>query len=123
MKNNHYAVFALIFLFLSLAGGIYLTKQYQKSRDFTADNSVSVKPTPQETDINPTEIPILTETLTPTLANTSVPVEDLTIVSTPEYDGPSPTRILLPLAGIEFPSLALTLLGGIIILLGFLVLM
>jgi len=106
MKNNRYVIFTLLFLFLSLAGGIYLIKQNQNNRHPITDNRIS-----------PENIP----TLIPTNKITSTP--PLTITSTPTDEGPSPTRIILPLAGFDFPSQALTLLGGIIILLGFLVLL
>lgn len=38
-------------------------------------------------------------------------------------NGPSPTRIILPTAGFNFPSQALTIVGGIATLLGFLILL
>lgn len=38
-------------------------------------------------------------------------------------EGPSPTRIILPISGVEFPSQALTIIGGIATLLGFLILL
>jgi len=37
--------------------------------------------------------------------------------------GPSPTRIILPVSGVEFPAQALTIVGGIATLLGFLILL
>jgi hypothetical protein len=38
-------------------------------------------------------------------------------------EGPSPTRIILPQSGVEFPSQMLTIFGGIVTLLGFLILL
>ncbi|MFA7301399.1 MAG: hypothetical protein WC069_03750 [Candidatus Shapirobacteria bacterium] len=40
-----------------------------------------------------------------------------------DTQGPSPTRIILPVSGFEFPIQALTLIGGITTLLGFLILL
>lgn len=46
------------------------------------------------------------------------------VPTTPVYaQGPSPTRIILPVSGFEFPSQALTIIGGIATLLGFLILL
>lgn len=41
----------------------------------------------------------------------------------PVAQGPSPTRIILPISGVEFPSQALTIIGSIATLLGFLILL
>ena len=41
----------------------------------------------------------------------------------PITSGPSPTRIVLPVSGFEFPVQALTIIGGITTLLGFLILL
>jgi len=41
----------------------------------------------------------------------------------PNTQGPSPTRIVLPVSGVNFPVQALTIIGGITTLLGFLILL
>lgn len=49
---------------------------------------------------------------------TNTPVPTLVIA-----EGPSPTRIILPESGVDFPSQVLTIIGGIITLFGFLILL
>jgi len=76
--------------------------------------------TPQPTSTpNPTPTPNPTSTPTPLPTNTPIPT------STPEYiaEGPTPTRIILPQSGVEFPAQMLTIFGGIVTLLGFLILL
>ena len=121
MKNNRYLILAFFFLFLSIIGGVYLVRQDQDNHNRT----YSV----------PTKVPIATKTLIPSRPLTSTPIKTPTLAKKPTNiprptptleliaEDPSPTRILLPAAGINFPSLALTLLGGIVILLGFLILL
>jgi len=85
-------------------------------------------PTPTGTYI-PTDTPVPTNTPIPTA--TSIPTPTPTSVwssPTPSptsniAQGPSPTRIILPISGVEFPSQALTIIGGIATLLGFLILL
>jgi hypothetical protein len=127
MKNNRYLILTLFFLFLSLIGGVYLAKQNQNNQNF-------VYPTPTKAPITTktlipsrtlTSTPIKTPTPTKTLIPTKKPTNTPHPTATPKFivESPSPTRILLPAAGINFPSQALTLLGGIVILLGFLILL
>lgn len=98
------------------------------------------KNTPTSTP-RPTNTPRPTATLTPTLGPTSTPTVAPSSTPTPGpsstpvpptntpiptsviAEGPSPTRIILPQSGIEFPSQILTILGGIVTLLGFLILL
>ena len=109
--------------------------------------TVTKKSTPTPTKA-PTSTPRITNTPTPTGFLTSTPIPTSTptgfLTSTPPptstptspssptntpvptdvlAQGPSPTRIILPESGIEFPSQILTIVGSIITLLGFLILL
>ncbi|PIU73257.1 hypothetical protein COS78_03275 [Candidatus Shapirobacteria bacterium CG06_land_8_20_14_3_00_40_12] len=106
MKNRYYVIFSVIFLFLSFVGSIYLVRSNQNNLQPT---SASVK------------FSAPTKTITPIIEITDT--SPFSAVSLSEDGEPSPTRILLPLAGFEFPSLTLTLLGGIVTILGFLILL
>ena len=80
----------------------------------------TVTSTPQPTSTSvPTNTPTSVPTATPRPSSTPWP----TVTPRPMAQGPSPTRIILPSAGFEFPSQAMTLLGGIVTLLGFLILL
>ena len=87
----------------------------------------SNNPTPTNTPVptsTPTNNP--TATVTPQSTNTPAPTNTpVPATGTPVYiaEGPSPTRIILPQSGVEFPSQFLTILGGIVTLLGFLILL
>lgn len=72
-----------------------------------------------------TPIPTLTPgpTITPGPTSTPVPPTNTPIPTTVIAEGPSPTRIILPQSGVEFPSQMLTIFGGIVTLLGFLILL
>ena len=123
MKNNRYAIFTLLFIFLSLAGGIYLIKQNQNNRNITTDNHIASKPTSTSKPTN-TPTPTLPAVAPASPAGGSATTGPRsTVTPSPIDEGPSPTLIILPLAGLKFPSQALILLGGIITLLGFLVLL
>ncbi len=106
MKNRYYVIFSVIFLFLSFIGSIYLRKINQNNHQPV---SAPIKVSP----------PIISITPTIEITNPS----PFSTVSLSKDNGPSPTRILLPLAGFNFPFQALTLLGGIVTLLGFLILL
>lgn len=92
--------------------------------------TLTLTPTP-----SPTSTPTLTPTpsstptpgpsSTPTPGPTSTPVPPTNTPLPTKYiaEGPSPTRIILPESGVEFPSQMLTIFGGIITLLGFLILL
>ena len=77
-------------------------------------------PTPTVT-LTPT--PTATGTPQPTATNTPIPPTSTSIPTQVIAKGPTPTRIILPESGVEFPSQILTLIGGIITLLGFLILL
>jgi len=106
MKSRYYVIFSVIFLSLSLIGGIYL-KKFNQNNHQPVSAPIKVSP------------PV--KTITPTIEITNP--SPFSAVSLSEDNGPSPTRILLPLAGFDFPFQALTLLGGIVTLLGFLILL
>ncbi|HNY04152.1 MAG TPA: hypothetical protein PKI92_00120 [Candidatus Woesebacteria bacterium] len=80
------------------------------------------KPTNTPTPTN-TPKPTATGTPEPTATNTPIPPTNTPIPTQVITEGPSPTRIILPESGVEFPSQILTLVGGIITLLGFLILL
>lgn len=90
----------------------------------TATPTPGPSSTPTPTNL-PTSTPTPGPTSTPTPGPTSTPVPPTnTPVPTDVItQGPSPTRIILPESGIEFPSQLLTIIGGIITLLGFLILL
>ena len=79
----------------------------------------------------PTETPTSTQTPTGTQAptntptNTPVPTDTPVPTATPVYtaQGPSPTRIILPNSGFDFPIQALSVVGVITTLLGLLILL
>jgi hypothetical protein len=80
----------------------------------------------------PTSTPTPTGTLTPTNTPTNTPVPTNTPINAPTStpaptqvlaQGPSPTRIILPSSGVEFPAQALSLIGIIVTLAGFLILL
>lgn len=96
----------------------------------TPTNTPTVTPTPTATATGtpaPTGTPLPTSTPTdiPTPAPTSLPVNTPVPTNTPVYiaEGPTPTRIILPVVGVDFPAKALTIVGSIITLLGFLILL
>jgi len=105
----------------------------------TATSTPTNTPTPTPTDVYTTSTPTPTGTLVPTNTptatstptNTPVPTSTPTGVwlsptpTTAVYvtQGPSPTRIILPNAGVNFPLQALTVVGVITTLLGFLILL
>lgn len=79
-------------------------------------------PVPTATPTNipaPTDTPVPNPTATPVVYSTPQP----TATTEPLAQGPSPTRILLPNAGVSFPIQGLTVVGTIISLLGLLVLL
>jgi len=78
--------------------------------------------TPQPTATG-TPQPTATGTPQPTATNTPVPPTSSPIPTQVIAEGPSPTRIILPESGVEFPSQILILVGGIITFLGFLILL
>ena len=82
-------------------------------------------PTPTATGTpKPTNTPTPTSTPTPTATGTPQPIATNTPTPTEVIaQGPSPTRIILLESGVEFPSQILTIFGGIITLLGFLILL
>ncbi|MDD3998481.1 MAG: hypothetical protein PHR98_00040 [Candidatus Shapirobacteria bacterium] len=67
--------------------------------------------------------PTATGTPQPTATNTPIPPTNTPLPTQVIAQGPSPTRIILLESGIEFPSQILTIFGGIITLLGFLILL
>ena len=73
----------------------------------------------------PTETPIPTNTPTGVIIPTNTPTDIPIPTETPVYiaEGPSPTRIVLPNSGVEFPIQALTVIGIITTLLGYLILL
>jgi hypothetical protein len=73
----------------------------------------------------PTETPIPTNTPTGVIIPTNTPTDTPIPTETPVYiaEGPSPTRIVLPNSGVEFPIQALTVIGIITTLLGYLILL
>lgn len=79
-------------------------------------------PTPTGTYI-PTDTPVPTNTPVPTSTPTGVWSSPTPSPTTNIAEGPSPTRIILPISGVEFPAQALTIIGGIATLLGFLILL
>ncbi len=88
----------------------------------TPTGTLSPTPTPTNTP-TPTSTGTVTPTTTiPTITPTTPPGQP---TNTPPFiaQGPSPTRIILPNAGFNFPSQALTIIGGIATLLGFLILL
>jgi len=72
-------------------------------------------PQPTSTPVPPTNTPQPTNTPIPP-TNTPVPTQVIA-------EEPTPTRIILPKSGVEFPSQFLGIIGGIITLLGFLILL
>lgn len=80
------------------------------------------RPTSTSTPTN-TPVPTATGTPQPTATNTPVLPTNTLVPTQVIADGPSPTRIILLESGVEFPSQILTLVGGIITLLGFLILL
>lgn len=70
-----------------------------------------------------TNTPKPTPTPTPGPTSTPVPPTNTPVPTSVIAQGPSPTRIVLPQSGVEFPSQMLTIIGGIITLLGFLILL
>lgn len=93
-------------------------------------NTPTLTPNPSFT-LTPTTKPTNTPTNTPKPTNTpttriisgtpapsSTPVPTLVIAQ-----GPSPTRIILPEAGVDFPAKTLSIIGIIVTLLGFLILL
>ena len=80
----------------------------------------SSTPTPTS---GPTLTPGPSSTPTPGPSSTPVPPTNTPIPTSVIAEGPSPTRIILPESGVEFPSQMLTIFGGIITLLGFLILL
>jgi len=100
------------------------TKTPKPTATSTPKPTATGTPKPTNTP-TPTSTPAPTATGTPQPTATSTPIPP---TSTPNptqviTEGPSPTRIVLPESGIEFPSQILTLVGGIITLLGFLILL
>jgi len=92
----------------------------------TPTTTPTVKPTSTPTGTPaPTSSPTSTPTGTP--APTSTPTETPKIIPTstpkPIAEGPSPTRIVLPQSGVEFPAQMLSVVGVIITLFGFLILL
>lgn len=77
----------------------------------------SSTPTPSSI---PTSTPTLTPTSTPTSGPSNIPTPS---ISTITPTGPSPTRIILPQTGVEFPSQAVAIIGAIATLFGFLILL
>ncbi len=77
----------------------------------------------------PTSTPTPTPTTAPALTPTNIPTTTPTLTSQPTAtlqplaQGPSPTRIILPNAGVDFPLKGLTVAGAIVTLLGLLVLL
>ena len=98
----------------------------------------TITPKPTAT-IKPTNTPVPTRTPTPTVttkptntptgtpAPTNTPTNTPKIIPTntpkPIVEGPSPTRIVLPQSGVEFPAQMLSVVGVIITLFGFLILL
>lgn len=82
----------------------------------------SSTPTPTNTP-GPTSTPTPGPSSTPGPTSTPVPPTNTPIPTDVIAKGPSPTRIILPESGIEFPSQILTIIGGIVTLLGFLILL
>jgi len=96
----------------------------------TSTNTPTATATPTETPADDSPTPTQTPTDTP--VPTSTPTPDLSVTNTPAPTdipvptntiGPSPTRIILPNAGVDFPVKALGLVGVIITLFGFLILL
>ncbi len=93
-------------------------------------NTPTLTPNPSFT-LTPTTKPTNTPTNTPKPTNTpttrivsGTPVPTNTLVPTLVIaQGPSPTRIVLPEAGIDFPAKTLSIVGIIVTLLGFLILL
>ncbi len=83
-------------------------------------NTPTLVPTNQPTS---TPLPTSAPTNTPTLVPTSQPTSQPTATVVPTKILPSPTRIILPNSGVEFPGQALTVVGVIVTLLGFLILL
>lgn len=87
----------------------------------TLTPSPTLTPTPGPSStptLTPTPGPSSTPTLTPTPGPSNTPSPTAVITS-----GPSPTRIILPQTGVEFPSQAVAIVGAIITLFGFLILL
>jgi len=127
-----YVALSILFLFLSFLGGIFLFKGYQNDNYSSPITTPTPFVSPKPSDI-PTSAPIFTSTISPTPfvspkpsdrgrlptlipTNTPIPTEII-------EQSPTPTRIILPKAGIEFPSQVIVVIGGIVTLLGFLILL
>ena len=119
--KNKYFVFSLIFFSLSLLGFFYLINQKQSNQK---TSSVSLAPSP-----SPSSYP--SPTLAPSTPSSAslIGTHQPTLTSRPTLtpptssqtnQSPGPTRIILPVVGFDFPSKALTLVGSIITLFGFL---
>ena len=92
----------------------------------TITPTISRTPTLTFTPTPTTIVPTLTQTptISVTTANTpTVTPTNKTLSSTPTMEAVSPTRIILPSAGVEFPIQAVTVIGIITTLLGFLILL
>jgi hypothetical protein len=135
-----YLFLSIFFILLSVVGGLLLIKNNKKiPYEDSAISSLSptkiptFTPTPFSEVILPVSAsmaisPTITSrpTLTPRPSSTphpSIIPSPTTIDISDVSDEPSPTRILLPVAGVEFPSQVLTIIGGIVTLLGFLILL
>ena len=106
-----YVFLSILFFLCSLFGVIFLIKNHQESDLPNLETIIpipSVLPTPSTKN----KLPVFTPTKILTPSPIITQVQELT-----------PTRIILPESGVEFPSQFLTLLGGIITLLGFLILL
>lgn len=146
-KIKLWLVLTFLVLAIGLFVGIYLSKQPQDIREratseptitppvsddpceiiFTVSSPTptptgTLSPTPTPT---PTNTPTPTDIPTPVPTNTSVPASTPMPTDTPAYvaEGPTPTRIILPVVGVDFPAKILTIVGSIITLLGFLILL
>ncbi len=80
-------------------------------------------PQPTSTPIPPTNTPVPPTNTPVPPTNTPIPPTNTPVPTQVIAEEPTPTRIILPKSGVEFPSQFLGIIGGIITLLGFLILL
>jgi len=100
------------------------TKIISNTPTLTPNPSFTLTPTTKPTN-TPTPTTKPTNTPTPTtriISGTPVPTNTL-VPTLVIAEGPSPTRIVLPEAGVDFPAKTLSIVGIIVTLLGFLILL